>query len=123
MNASDVVTKKQNQILQLSYHPTVFQSTLRSTIYPISSIGGGASRYGSTIHTLYDSLCAPTFTTYELRNEVLPRRITPLAWKATDSTLLYAYHTVYSTMSTPRTIVLTSTLVHPAPGPIICSME
>ena len=123
MNASDIVTSKQNQILRTSYHPTVFHSSLYQTVYPISSIGGGSTHYGSTVHTLYDSLCAPTFTTYELRNEVLPRHVTPLKWKATQSTLLYAYRTVYSTLSTPSTILTTSTSILTAPGPTICSTD
>jgi hypothetical protein len=67
MNASDIVTKKNNQTLyQAYYHPT--SSTINSTIYTVSSISGGTTSYGSTMQTILNYTCPPTFYTYADRS-------------------------------------------------------
>lgn len=128
MNASDVVKNKQNKVLyQAYYRPTVFQSTIGSTLYVISSINGGSTRYGSTVQTVYNSLCQPNFMTYEMQKEVEQGRAlcdpncppSVEQWKATNTTLFKAYRTTYSTLSTASTVTSTTASILTAPFPFI----
>lgn len=126
MNASDIVKIKQNKATALSYQQSfTLTSTVQSTIYEVSSIAGGSTRYGSTLNTVYNTTCTPTFTTYQTRNEVQQSPCTAcstssMKWKNTNSTIVYAYRSVYSTLSTTSTVLTASTLVQTAPGPVIC---
>jgi hypothetical protein len=126
MNASDIVKAKQNKATALSYQQTfTLNSTVQSTIYQVSSIAGGTTRYGSTLNTVYDKTCMPTFTTYETRNKVNESPCTAcnqssMEWKNTNSTLMYAYQSIYGTLSTTSTVLRTSTSVNTAPHPDIC---
>jgi hypothetical protein len=128
MNASDIVNHKQQIARSCAYdRPTVFSSTIVSTILPISSIAGGASSYASTLHTCYSYACQPTYSSYELRSDVqqglVDRGITLSSmteWTPTTPTLQYAYSTIYSSLSTVSSIYVTSTLVQTGPSPLIC---
>ena len=127
MNASDIVKIKQNKATALSYQQSfTLTSTVQSTIYEVSSIAGGSTRYGSTLNTVYNTTCTPTFTTYQTRNEVQQSPCTAcdsslMEWKNTNSTIMYAYRSVYGTLSTTSTVLTASTLVQTAPGPVICN--
>jgi hypothetical protein len=126
MNASDIVKAKQNQTLYKAYYqPTVFQSTIYSTINLVSSNGSG-SEYTSCINTAYTYLCNPTFISYELANDVNKGSFicggkTPskLTWKNNISTLLYTTSTVISS-TVPSTFITGSTFVMGGANPIIC---
>lgn len=130
MNASDIVKNKQNQALYKAYYqPTVFQSTTFSTIRPISSFTTGSATYASTVNTVYNYTCQPTFVTYEMRDQVKNGKgvcdgfaSTDLKWSNVTSTTVYAYKTLYSTLSTPSSIAVTSTVVQGSKGPVICSL-
>ena len=127
MNASDIVKIKQNKAVALSYQQSfTLRSTVQSTIYQVSSIAGGSTRYGSTLNTVYNTACTPTFTTYEMRNEVQQSPCTScdassMEWNRTNSTIMYAYRSVYSTLSTTSTVLTTSTSVQTAPQPVVCN--
>ena len=127
MNASDIVKIKQNKAVALSYQQSfALASTVQSTVYTVSSISGGSTRYGSTLNTVYNTTCIPTFTSYEMRNEVLQSPCTActlpsMELKHTNSTLMYAYRSVYSTLSTTSTVLTTSTFTQTAPQPLICN--
>jgi hypothetical protein len=123
MNASDIIKAKQNRTLYKAYYnPTVYNSTITSTIYPYSSINGGTPSYTSTINTQYTYTCNPTYIDYELAYDIAAgkyecggKSISELAWKNTDPTLIFNYYsTSYSSISTTSTTILT------APGPVIC---
>lgn len=132
MNASDIVKARQDKVMYRSYvndsiGTAVLQSTVVSTITPISSIAGGSTQYVSTIQTNYTYLCQPTFLTYETRYDIKDGSqlcgscvAAPMEWVNNTSTLIRAYSTVYSTLSTPSTIVVTSTTVLRGPEPLIC---
>jgi len=125
MNASEIVKNKQQIMRSCAYHPTVFSSTILSTITPISSIAGSTS-YASTLHTCYSYDCQ-FYSSYELRSDVqqglVDRGITLSSlteWKPDTSTTLYAYRPLYSTLSTVSSISVTSTLVQTGPSPLVC---
>lgn len=145
MNASDIIRAKQSQILNKAYYtPTIFPgvnnnvSTLVvSTVdyIPYSSISGQSTSYTSSINTEYLYVCAPTFTSYELANDVNNGMYmesictsdlcnensncsTQLIWKNTNSTLVYNY--AYSSNST--TVDVTSTVIMSGPLPTICPL-
>jgi hypothetical protein len=128
MNASDIVNHKQQIARSCAYdRPTVFSSTILSTITPVSSIAGGSTSYASTLHTCYSYACQPTYSSYELRSDVqqglVDRGITLSSlteWKPDTPTTLYAYRTLYSTLSTVSSISVTSTLVQTGPSPLVC---
>jgi hypothetical protein len=128
MNASDIVNNKQQIARSCAYdRPTVFSSTILSTIIPISSIAGGSTSYASTLRTCYSYACQPTYSSYELRSDVqqglVDRGITVSSmteWKPDTPTTLYAYRTLYSTLSTVSSISVTSTLVQTGPSPLVC---
>jgi hypothetical protein len=128
MNASDIVNHKQQIARSCAYdRPTVFSSTILSTITPVSSIAGGSTSYASTLRTCYSYACQPTYSSYELRSDVqqglVDRGITLSSlteWKPDTPTTLYAYRTLYSTLSTVSSISVTSTLVQMGPSPLVC---
>lgn len=130
MNASDIVKNRQNKVLYNAYYrPTVFQSTVISTLSPISSYTGGITSYGSSVITAYNYLCQPTFLSYELLNEVKNGKeectgacASQLKWSNLTSTTKYMYATNYSTLSTPLSINVTSTIVQGSTGPVICPL-
>lgn len=76
MNASDIVKSKQSGTLYKAYYqPIVFQSTVVSTFYPISSISTGAGVYTSSfsqscINTVYTYSCEAPFISYQLAENV-----------------------------------------------------
>ena len=101
MNASDIVKAKQNQTLYKAYYqPTVYQSTIYSTINQVSSVSR-ADSYTSCINTAYTYVCNPTFISYELANDV----------KNDVSTIQY---------TTSGSTITGSTFVMGGAGPVIC---
>jgi len=126
MNASDIVINKQQIARSCAYNrPTVFSSTILSTIIPISSIAGSTS-YASTLRTCYSYTCQP-YSSYELRSDVqqglVDRGITLSSmteWKPDTPTTRYAYRPLYSTLSTVSSISVTSTVVQTGPSPLVC---
>lgn len=75
MNASDIVKAKQNRTLfQAYYHPAITPSTTTTTIVvstfisSISDLPPMRSNVCSTV--IYNNLCMPTFTSYQLANDV-----------------------------------------------------
>lgn len=130
MNASDIVKNRQNKVLYNAYYrPTVFQSTVVSTLSPIIFYTNGTTQYRSTVITAYDYLCQPTFLSYELLNEVKNGKeectgtcASQLTWTNLTSTTQYMYATNYSTLSTPLQINVTSTVVQGSTGPVICPL-
>jgi len=118
MNASDIVKAKQNQTLYKAYYqPTVFQSTIYSTINVVSSVSRGDS-YTSCINTAYTYVCNPTFISYELANDVNQgsyvcggKAPSQLTWKNNVSTIQY---------TTSSNIITGSTFVLGGEGPVIC---
>ena len=130
MNASDIVKNRQNKVLYNAYYqPTVFQSTVVSTLSPISTYTGGITSYRSTVITAYNYSCQPTFLSYELLNEVKSGKeectgtcASQVTWSNLTSTTKYMYATNYSTLSTPLQINVTSTIVQGSTGPVICPL-
>lgn len=143
MNASDILQRKQNTTLYKAYYdPIVFQSSVISTIKPISSIiravSSGipliSSSYASCTQTVYQNQCEPTFITYQTRNAIgqgvatctgrVPKET---KWVANQSTLVYSYSTIYSSLTNPSTLApsttrITSTTILTGPSPLICPM-
>ena len=134
MNASDIVKSKQNRTLHVAYyHPTVLEFTVYSTVNAVSSILNYVSSsymftstsYTSTLHTVNTRVCNPTFISYEMEQHVLSGNpVSELQWTPVNSTIIYAYSTVYSSLIDPNTILpstvrLSSTTVTTGPGPVI----
>jgi hypothetical protein len=141
MNASDIIKNKQAQTLYKAYYkPTVFKSSIFSTINTVSSIfnyaDGGAgdsisTRYTSCVYTVYDYMCQPTFMSYETASQINDgayvcgkKSVSNLQWKNNNSTVIYAYSSIYSTFATPSistisTIRIESTNVMLGPSPVI----
>jgi len=130
MNASDIVKNRQNTVLYKAYYqPKVYQSTVTSTLIPISSYTGGYNSYASTTNTVYTYSSQPTFLSYELMNEVKSGKTvctgactTPLTFANLVSTTVLNYSTNYSTLSTPLSFNITSSFVQGSTGPVICSL-
>lgn len=136
MNASDIVKAKQSQVLYRTlYTPTVYSSTVYSTIRPISSfinyVSSGvpllSTSYASCIYTVPTVECAPRFMTYELAKTVKDgayecgdRVVGQSDWIKSDRTFAYAYNTTFSTLSTASSIRVTSTAITVGPAPLIC---
>jgi len=110
MDASDIVKKKQRDTLCALYtNPNTM-----STMYPISSIQGGNSSYGTEQHVSYP---LPNVTlTYETINQIRPQ-CEPFKeeWKAIDITPFQTYQAVYGVLSTTSTVNVNSTLIRTAP--------
>jgi len=111
MDASDIVKKKQRDTLCALYtNPNTM-----STMYPISSIQGGNSSYGTEQHVSYP---LPNVTlTYETINQIRPLQCEPFKeeWKAIDITPFKTYQAVYGGLSTTSTVNVNSTLIRTAP--------
>jgi hypothetical protein len=143
MNASDILQKKQNTTLYKAYYqPTVFQSTILTTIRPVSSIILAVSNgvpvrntsYASCTQTVYQTVCEPTFMTYQTRHalqdgtaDCTGRTPKETKWTANQSTILYSYSTIYSSLVNPSTLApstirISSTIVQTAPMPLICPL-
>jgi len=141
MNASDIIKAKQNQTLYKAYnHPTVFQSTIFSTLTVASSIlnktGPSISsiNYFSCNNIVNTYVCNPTFISYQFANDVKQGEYScggkvpsQLQWKNTNSTIIYAYRADISTFTTPTNPIvssfrLSSTIVMSGPQPIICPL-
>lgn len=128
MNASDIVKNRQNKVLYNAYYqPTVFQSTVVSTLFPISSYTGGYNSYGSTVNTVYTYSAQPTFLRYELLNEVKQGKeectgtcVSALTWTNLTPITKSFYTTNYSTLSTPLTTTVSTLTVQGSQGPSIC---
>jgi hypothetical protein len=111
MDASDIVNKKQRDTLCALYtNPNTM-----STMYPISSIQGGNSSYGTEYHTSYPA--PQTTLTYETINQIRPLQCEPFKeeWKAIDITPFQTYQALYGALSTTSTVNVNSTLVRTAP--------
>jgi hypothetical protein len=140
MNASDILKAKQAKTLYRAYYkPTVFQSTTYSTLNNVSSIfvspseSGNivANQYKSCINTVYNYVAEPTYLTYELAQQVKDGAYgcggkvrSQMQWKATNSTIIYCYSSIYSSFNTPNistvsSVNIQSTIVNIAPGPMI----
>jgi hypothetical protein len=126
MNASDIIKMKQDSYLYTAYYnPSVYQSTVVSTLIPFSTISSGTASYTSTIDTVYTYECLPTFVSYQLANNVNngayvcgDKVISILDWNNTISSLqLY-----YSTSGVGGISTITSSFVLRAPGPVICPL-
>ena len=114
-------------------------------VCPVSSISSGTSSYTSSVTTFYTYKCDEPVISYELANSInsgkyicgypscssisiwntgqtIPAgvcgcKISNLAWKNTNSTLLYSYSTAtYSSILTSSTSIMTG------PGPVICPL-
>ena len=127
MNASDIVKAKQNKTLfQAYYHPAITTSTTTTTIVVstfISSLSSVANQQNYVCSTvIYNNLCMPSFTSYQLANDVnqgkylcntytlaqqvgvntllttstaqTQCKISNLQWQTTPSTVITTYNTV-----------------------------
>lgn len=137
MNASDIVKLKQNGALYKAYYrPTVYQSTVYSTIYPVSSLstnisGGYQSSFTSCINTAYTYSCNPPFISYQLANDVAEgsyvcggKTVSKMEWKANTAMTtqtIYAFSTYSTTTAAASTILsVNSYAVRPliSPDPV-----
>jgi hypothetical protein len=141
MNASDIVKKKQNQLLYNTYYkPTVYQSTVFSTVTILSSILTGTSplppyvstdiSYSSTLTTYNNYKVGPIYKSYEMIaniNSINQEKYnSELQWKNTTSSLQYAYSTINSSFGAnaiiiPSTVRVTSSFMLSNTGPVIQS--
>jgi hypothetical protein len=112
MDASDIVKKKQLETICGTFS---IQPIVRSTTYPISSIQGGNSSYGTEQHV---SFPIPNMTmTYETINQIRPLQCEPFKeeWKAIDTTPFRTYQSIYGGLSTTSTVNVNSTFIRTAP--------
>lgn len=121
-----------------------------STITNISSISsvGTQSTVCSTV--IYNNVCLPNFISYQLANDVnqgkylcntytLARQVggnavnttstatnlctlSNLQWKNVNSTLIFEYTPINSTLSTVSTFSATSTFIQTGPLPVVCPL-
>lgn len=144
MNASDIIKAKQNRILYNTYYtPTILESSITSTIRPISSIIRYTSAGINILSTSYTScitrcdtyVAKPTFVSYEMINAVesgqygcaAAKRPLETDWNKTTSTLKIIQSTIYSTFSTtgpllPSTVRYSSTITTVGQAPVICPL-
>ncbi len=145
MNASDIVKAKQNRILYNTYYqPTVLESSVTSTLRPVSSIfrysnpDGSlvfSTSYTSCITTCDTYVAKPTFVSYEMSQALrdgeygctAARRPVETQWKNTISTFKVIQSTVFSTFSTsgvllPSTVRYSSTFAVTSQPPLICPL-
>ena len=140
MNASDIVKAKQNKTLYSAYYqPTVYSSTLYSTLAIYSSIGSTITdsevvintSYISCINTVYNYVDNPSFISYESLNQIKAGALECGAKSRSEFQLdripyvpLYTYKTVYSTFTIqnlilPSSVTIASSLISATPGPFI----
>jgi len=140
MNASDIVRAKQNQTLYKAYYNPynfVASAYTYSTISIVSSIQTQSgplqtsTSYVSNVNTVYTYTCEPTFVSYDMANDINRgayvcgiKTESIMQWKNLNSTSIYAYSTLYSTIGgptyhIPSTINVTSTTIMTAPQPLV----
>jgi hypothetical protein len=98
MNASDIVKARQcGALYKAYYNPTVFQSSVISTFYPVSSVSTGVGVYTSSfsascINTVYTYTCEKPVISYQLANDVVCGKYvcggkvpSVMTWKATST--------------------------------------
>jgi len=140
MNASDIVKAKQNKVLYNAYYkPTVYSSTVYSTLQVYSSIGSVidntdlsvSESYSSTINTVYKYVNNPTVLSYESLNQIKSganacgaTSDSHLQLDRIPSTMMYTYSTVYSTFTAqnlilPSSVMIMSTLIPLTPVPVV----
>jgi len=123
MNASDIVARKQNQVLYAAYSPSPLSV---STVYTVSSIYGGSTQYGSTMTACLAPSCRPTFLTYEAQYDVEQGAVDCVGsravqqWSTVNYTYVSTFSPLYSTLSTVSTVITGTTRVLVAPAPRIC---
>jgi hypothetical protein len=141
MNASDIVKAKQNKALYNAYYkPTVFQSTVYSTISIYSSVTSPitllpVNSYVSCVAKAYTYVDNPTFTSYESMNAIKEGAIdcgaipsSVVSFKNTEQRLIYSFSTIYSTIAgpiapVPGSFYITSTTVSAPPSlPMVQSL-
>jgi len=124
---------------------TIYTSTLISTI---SSPSAQQSTLCSTV--IYNNTCMPTFISYQLANDVnqgkylcntytLAKQVggnavnttstavnlctlSNLQWKSVNSTMIFEYSSLNSTLSTVSSFSVTSTFIQTGPMPVICPL-
>ena len=130
MNASDITKKRQYCTLQNLYKSTIFQSTTYTDIKVVSSIlnytnpnstASYSYSYTSTINNVPLYVCSPTFVSYEMQHTIRPPCSSVIQWKPDHSTVIYSYNTIYSSISTPNRVRITSTMITTGTSPSICS--
>jgi hypothetical protein len=136
MNASDITKLKQSQTQYNAYYnPIAYQSTIISTISPISSIlkytdvgpvNVLSTSYSSTVKTYLTYSANPPYRNYQIANTINSvihtNNATTMDWKNTDVKLQYIYNTIYSSFNTPPNIIpssitITSTNITTSAGP------
>lgn len=132
MNASDIVKAKQNKALYKAYYtPTVYTSSIISTVTVLSSIVNPDyslnNSYSSTLTTCYNYDCNPTFVSYEMAQNIKDGKdqstgkVSELEWKNNTSTFIYTYSSIDSGAVTDS-IYIESTIIMTCPTPIICPL-
>jgi hypothetical protein len=133
MFASDIVKAKQNGTLYKAYYnPTVYASTVYSTICPVSSITTGPDMYVSSVissvNTIDTYVCNTPVISYQLANDINSgsyvcgnKKISELQWKANvnnPTENIYAFQT-YSTITENASVILS--VNNHAVRPLICT--
>jgi len=139
MNASDIVKAKQGGMIYSAYYkPTIFQSTMFSTVNTLSSILNYTSpsviastnSYVSTFQTC-NTYASSSYISYELLNQVETgkytcgtKNVSKELWSRTIPTSILAYSTIYGSTVTlttpyPSDIRITSTVIVTGSTPVI----
>ena len=134
MNASDIVNARKNKVLYKAYYnPTVFASSIFSTVTVLSSIvdifNNVSTSYSSSISTCNTYVCNPLFVSYEMAQNVAngscSSKKSELKWVNNTSTMVYAYDTQLGpgplTNQVVTAITTESTIVSMGPMPLTCS--
>ena len=144
MNASDVIKAKQNRILYNTYYkPVVFESSVTTTLQPISSVikytSAGinivSTSYTSCVTTCNTYVAKPTFVSYEMVQAMrdgeygcdAPRRAAETRWNNTSNITKIIQSTLFSTFSTsgpllPSSVRYSSSIMTVGPTPTICPL-
>jgi hypothetical protein len=144
MNASEVIKAKQNRILYNTYYtPTVLESSVTSTVRPISSVirytSAGinilSTSYTSCVTTCNTYVAKPTFVSYEMLHAMrdgeygcdAPRRAAETRWNNTTTVQKIIQSTLFSSFSTtgpllPSSVRYSSSLMTVGPTPVICPL-
>ena len=136
MNASDIVNARKNKVLYNAYyHPTVFASSIFSSVKVLSSIVDSSyalsTSYSSSISTCNTYVCNPAFISYEMAQNVAngqyacgTKKPSELKWVNNTSTMIYAYDTNLGPGPVATNVVTDiftqSTLVSMGPMPLTC---
>lgn len=144
MNASDIVKAKQNRILYNTYYnPTILESSVTSTLRPISSVIRYTSAGINIVSTSYTScitrcdtyVAKPTFISYEMAHAIesgqygcaVTKRPLETDWNKTTSTVKIIQSTLFSTFSTsgpllPSSVRYSSSIMTIGQSPVICPL-